>query len=50
MFVVASGVSARNVPTARADRDGRARATASDRTAAHVVSPRCARERTGFPI
>ena len=30
MFVVASGVSARSVPTARAERDGRARATTSD--------------------
>ena len=50
MFVVASGVRARSVPTAaRAERSGRARATTSRRTAAHVVSPRWRVERHGRP-
>ena len=51
MFVVASGVRARSVADrAGAERDGRARATTSRRTAAHVVSSRWRASGTGAPI
>ena len=50
MFVVSSGVRASRTPTRRAERDGRARATTSRRTAAHVVSSWPRASLTGAPI